>query len=93
MNMIVRGAQKLTVGTKAQTVAVNSKTFLIANASETATVYFKEAAEDAVAVTASNGFALLPKETLQVPLCARSLSIIASAADTDVRLLYLTEGF
>lgn len=92
MNMIVRSAEKVTVGTSAKSVNVNSKTFLMVNTSETNTVYFKEMAEDGKAVTAATGFALLPKETLQLPLCARTLSMIASAADTDVRLLYLTEG-
>ena len=92
MNMIIRGTEKVTVGTSAKSVSINSKTFLMVNTSETATVYFKEAAEDGKAVTAANGFALLPGQMLRVPLCARQLSVIASAADTDVRILYLTEG-
>lgn len=92
MNMIVRSAEKVIVGTSAKSVNVNSKTFLMVNTSEANTVYFKEMAEDGKAATAANGFALLPGQMLQLPLCARTLSMIASAADTDVRLLYLTEG-
>lgn len=92
MNMIVRGAEKVVVGTSAKSISVNSKTFLMVNASEANTVYFKEMAEDGKAVTTATGFALLPGQTLQIPLCARTLSVIASAADTDVRILYLTEG-
>lgn len=92
MNMIIRSAEKVSVGTSAKTVNVNSKTFLLVNTSETATVYFKEAAEDGKAATAANGFALLPKQMLQLPLCARQLSVISTAADTDVRILYVTEG-
>ena len=92
MNMIVRTAEKVEVGTSAKSVSVNSRSFLIANTSETATVYFKEMAEDNKAVTAASGFALLPGQMLQLPLCARKLSLIASAAGTDVRILYLSEG-
>ena len=92
MNMIVRNAEMITVGTSAKSVAVNSKTFLMVNTSEAGTVYFKEKAEDGKDVTAATGFALLPGQMIQIPLCARTLSMIASAADTDVRLLYLTEG-
>lgn len=92
MNMIVRTAEMVTVGTEAQSVAINSKTFLMVNTSEANTVYFKEMAEDGKPVTTANGFALLPGQMLQIPLCARTLSVIATAADTDVRFLYLTEG-
>lgn len=92
MNMIVRNAEKVEVGTSAKSVNVNSRSFLIVNTSESATVYFKEMAEDNKAVTAATGFALLPRQTIQLPLCARKLSLIASAASTDVRILYLAEG-
>ena len=43
-------------------------------------------------VAAENGFALLPKTIFPRPLCAKTLSVIASAADTDLRVLYVGEG-
>ena len=81
----------LTVGTSAQTVDVRGLAFLIENNSDSATVYFKERRADGAAASASNGFALGPGSVLPVPLTAMELSLAASAAGTDVRLLILNE--
>ena len=74
----------------ASSLDVNFGAFLIQNNSTNATVYFGEGSE--TAVTAENGFALVPGETLTLPLCCKTLSLVASA-EADVRLLYLGEGW
>ena len=81
----------LSVGTAAQTVDVGGLAFLMENLSESASVYFREKRDDGLAVTADNGFALGPGAVMHLPLTAVELSVIASAADTDVRLLLLNE--
>jgi hypothetical protein len=90
--LIIESTKKVTVGTKAVGVEAHCRPFLMVNTSATATVYFKETADDGKVVTVDNGFALLPGQTLRVPLTARKLSIIASEADVDVRLLFGSEG-
>ncbi len=80
---------KLTVGTTAVSVAVRGLACLIQNNSESATVYFKEKSEDGKAATSANGFALAAGKTLEVPLTAMELSVVAGAASTDVRVLIL----
>ena len=81
----------LTVGTATQTVDVGGLAFLMENLSESASVYFREKRDDGLTVTADNGFALGPGAVTQVPLTAVELSVIASAAGTDVRLMLLNE--
>lgn len=83
---------KLTAGTTAQSVMVNGLACLIQNCSESAVVYFKEKSEDGKAATTSNGFALAGGKTLEIPLVARELSVVASAASTDVRVMILDLG-
>lgn len=85
------GEEKVTVGTSAVSVEVNCRAFLIKNHSDSATVYFREA-QNGEAVTADSGYALAPGESIHIPLCARTLSLIASA-EADVRLLYMGEGW
>ena len=87
----IESVRVLTVGTAAQTAHMQGLAFLIENNSESATVYFKEMSEDGAAVSASNGFALRPGELLNTALTATELSLAASAANTDVRLLILSE--
>lgn len=81
--------EKLTAGTTATSVMVSGYAFLIANNSESASVYFKEKAADSVACTSSNGFLLPAGKTTDQPIIAEELSIVASAASTDVRVLIL----
>ena len=82
----IETTKKITAGTTAKTVPVASKTFLISNTSETATVYFRNNS-DGVACGAGNGFPVLPKQTLPFTLCAPTISIYATA-EADVFLLY-----
>ena len=81
----------LTLGTEAETVLVQGLSCLVQNNSETATVYIKERREDGVDVTAGNGWAIGPGGATSVPLVAMELSLAASAANTDVRVLVLDE--
>ena len=90
--LIIESTKKVTAGTKAVEVEAHCRPFLMVNTSASATVYFKEKAEDGKAVTADNGFALLPGQSLRVPLTARELSILSSEEGADVRLLFCTEG-
>ncbi len=82
---------KLTAGTSAQTVAVNGLAFLMENLSDSATVYFKEKRDDGKAASSSNGYALGPGKSTDIPMVAMDLSVVASAASTDVRVLILEE--
>ena len=81
----------LTLGASAQTVRVNGLSCLVENNSDTATVYFREKRMDGLAASASDGWALGPGEKTSVPMAALELSLIADAADTDVRVLLLDE--
>jgi hypothetical protein len=83
---------KLSAGTSAQTVEVHGLACMIQNLSESATVYFKEKRDDGKAATSSNGYALGPGKETQIPLVAMDLSIVASDASTDVRVLILEEA-
>lgn len=87
----IEKVKALTVGTTAQTVAVNGLAFLMENLSDSATVYFKEKRDDGKNATSSNGYALGPGKSTDIPMVAMDLSVVASAASTDVRVLILEE--
>lgn len=87
MSYQIEDVRVLTLGTTAVTVELGCLGFLIENCSEEATVCFREKDADGADCTEDNGFVLLPGERTEVVLSARSLSLVASAADTDVRLL------
>ena len=87
----IENVRVLTVGTAAVTEKIGGLAFLMENNSSSATVYFKELRLDGVSASASNGFALGPGAVLPVPVTAEELSVSASAAGTDVRLLILDE--
>jgi len=74
----------LTLGTSAQTVRVSGLACMVQNNSESASVYMKERRAD-------NGWRLAPGERTPVPFTALDLSLVASAAGTDVRVLLLDE--
>jgi len=81
----------LTLGTSAQTVRVSGLACVVQNNSESASVYMKERRADGEDVTADNGWRLAPGERTPVPFTALDLSLAASAAGTDVRVLLLDE--
>lgn len=86
MSLKIEKVEALTVGTTAQDVNVGYRSFLIANNSANS-VYFKEKA--GAACTSANGF-LVPKATvLQHVFTADVLSVIASGASSDVRILFV----
>ena len=82
---------KLTVGTTAVSVAVRGLACLVQNNSESAVVYVKEKRGDGAAVSSANGWAVGPGSETRLPLVAMELSLVASAANTDVRVLVLDE--
>lgn len=81
----------LTLGTSAQIVRVSGLACMVQNNSESASVYMKERRADGEDVTADNGWRLAPGERTLVPFTALDLSLAASAAGTDVRVLLLDE--
>lgn len=87
--MKIEKVVKLSVGTTAQDVACHGQSFLIQNNSDSATVYLSEKDYDGKAATSSTGYALAPGKGTMFPMEARTLSVVASAASTDVRLLIL----
>jgi hypothetical protein len=87
----IESVRVLTVGASAQTVNVRGLAFLLQNNSDSATVYFKERRDDGTDASSANGFALGPGAVLPQALTARELSVISTAAGTDVRLLILDE--
>ena len=90
MTYPIISVKQVTVTAAAQDVAVDCCNFLLKN-SGAATLYFREA-EEGETVTAENGFPVEGGETVPVVLNAKKLSMVA-AAETDVRLLLLGEGW
>ena len=87
----IERVEKLTAGTTATTVGVHGLACLIQNNSDSATVYFKEKRDDGKNASSSNGYALGPGKSTDIPMVAMDLSVVASAASTDVRVLILEE--
>ena len=81
----------LTLGTSAETVRVSGLACMVQNNSESASVYMKERRADGTDASESNGGRLAPGERTAVPFTALDLSLVASAAGTDVRVLLLDE--
>lgn len=84
----IEKVKKLSVGTAAVEEELCCQAFLMENNSDTATVYFRDKDADGVDCTADNGYALGPGSRLDLPLCARQLTLIADG-EADVRLLIL----
>ncbi|MBR6208714.1 MAG: hypothetical protein IKQ69_06925 [Oscillospiraceae bacterium] len=89
MNYKIEKVEKLTVGTSAQSVMVSGLACLIQNNSDSAAVYFKEKRYDGTDASSANGYAIAPGGQTTIPLVAMELSVAASAASTDVRVLIL----
>ena len=86
MALIIEKTKKITANTSAVTIKIESASFIMTNASKTATVYFKECGKDNVACTSENGFALMPGESVPTTLCADKLSLVATES-ADVYFL------
>ncbi|MBQ0134630.1 MAG: hypothetical protein KBS46_05840 [Clostridiales bacterium] len=89
MEYRIEAVKTLTLGTAETELELGCGGFLLQNNSESAVLYFKEKAYDGAAVTAANGFALRPGETMHTVLCGRTLSLAASAANTAAAVLLL----
>lgn len=81
----------LSLGTTAKTVRISGLACTVQNNSESASVYLKEKRYDGEDVTSDTGWVLAPGGELPFPLTAMELSLVASAADTDVRIMILDE--
>ena len=92
MTYVIDSVKALTVGTAAQTVEVGYRPFILKNNTAENILYFKERAADNKACTAANGFPVAAGVMTDTVLCAKTLSLIASAASTDVRILFLREA-
>ena len=79
----------MTLGTEAVTVPVQGLACLVENNSDSASVYLRERRFDGAAAGADNSWILPPGSRTVVPLVAMDLSLAASAADTDVRVMIL----
>lgn len=84
--MEVGRIEAVKVTAKVQHVDIGYRTFLIQNLSDSP-VYIKNKDAGSAALTEENGFAILPKTTLDKPLSCETLSIIGSG-EADVRILY-----
>ena len=84
----IEKVKKLSVGSSAVEEELCCQAFLIENNSDSATVYFRDKDADGIDCTAENGYALGPGSRLDLPLCARQLSLV-SGGQADVRLLIL----
>jgi len=84
----IEKVKKLSVGTTAVEEELCCQAFLLENNSETATLYFRDKDADNIDCTADNGYALAPGSRLDMPLCARQPSLVATC-EADVRLLIL----
>ena len=83
--------QALTLGTTPKTVMIRGLACLVQNNSESAVVYVKEKRGDGAVASSANGWAVGPGSETRLPLVAMELSLVASAANTDVRVLVLDE--
>ena len=79
------------LGTAPETVMVRGLACRVQNNSTTATVYIRERREDGADADTDNGWAIAPGGAMSVPLVAMELSMVATAANTDVRVLVLDE--
>ena len=83
--------EKKTVGTTATDLNVDYAAVFIENLTADNILYFKEKSKDNANATANNSFALPGGQKMDFPVRAKTLSLIASAASTDVRIMYVKE--
>jgi len=81
----------LSVGTTAQTVQVSGRPCLVRNNSQSAAVYFKDKLTDGAAADSNNGWALPAGAETRFPVMVMELSVVASDAGADVRVMILEE--
>lgn len=85
--MEIGRVEAIKAGDKVRHVDIGYRTFMIQNLSDV-TVHIKNKDAGIAALTVENGFAILPKTTLDKPLSCETLSIISGGGEADVRIMY-----
>ena len=84
--MKIENGIKVTVDTAAVEVAINYRSFVLMNNSD-ATIYFQS--DEIKPVTPDTGMALPGKTAFPFKMTCQTLSLCASAAGGEVRVLYV----
>lgn len=88
MSWKFEGVQAVSVGTTAKDVECHFRNFMLQNASEDKTIYI----QSGIKATAANGMALYPKDRITTAMTADVISVVASAAGADLRIIYVDEA-
>lgn len=88
MSWKFEGVQAVSVGTTAKDVECHFRNFMLQNASEDKTIYI----QSGIKATADNGLALYPKDRTINVMTADVISVVASAAGADLRIIYVDEA-
>lgn len=88
MSWKFEGVQAVSVGTTAKDVECHFRNFMLQNASEDKTIYI----QSGIKATAANGLALYPKDRIKTVMTADVISVVASAAGADLRIIYVDEA-
>lgn len=84
----IESAEAVSVGTTAKEVETHFRGFLLANASADKTIYFCNGEKKA---TAAAAFPIPAGTTLDIRFTADKISVIASGAGADLRILYIDD--
>lgn len=84
----IESAEAVSVGTTAKEVETHFRSFLLANASADKVIYFCNGEKKA---TAAAAFPIPSGVTLDIPFTADKISVIASGAGADLRILYIDD--
>ena len=88
MSWKFEGVQAVSVDTKAKDVECHFRNFMLQNASEDKTIYI----QSGIKATAGNGLTLYPKDRITTVMTADVISVVASAAGADLRIIYVDEA-
>lgn len=88
MSWKFEGVQAVSVGATAKDVECHFRNFMLQNASEDKTIYI----QSGIKATAANGLVLYPKDRIKTVMTADVISVVASAAGADLRIIYVDEA-
>ena len=88
MSWKFEGVQAVSVGTTAKDVECHFRNFMLQNASEDKMIYI----QSGIKATAGNGLVIHPGEMTETVMTADVISVVASAAGADLRILYVDEA-
>lgn len=88
MSWKFEGVQAVSVGATAKDVECHFRNFMLQNASEDKTIYI----QSGIKATAANGLVLHPKDRINTVMTADVISVVASAAGADLRIIYVDEA-